>query len=91
MTERVAPSLAGIRWEPNSRGAVLIVTDDGLTALALNPYPGDAGDDCVVLVWSGTQEAPQMVGVQVIAPGWGRRGGAPWVWGWYSKCHHSLA
>lgn len=32
-----------------------------------------------------------MLGVQVIAPGWGRRGGALWVWGWYSKCHHSLA
>jgi hypothetical protein len=40
---------------------------------------------------SGRREAAQMMGVQVIAPGWGRRGGAMGVWGWYSKCHHSLA
>jgi hypothetical protein len=33
----------------------------------------------------------EMAGVRVIAPGWGRRGGALWVRGWYSKCHHSLA
>jgi hypothetical protein len=57
MTERVVPSLTGIRWEPNSPGAVLIVTDDGLAALALNPHPDDTGDDCVVLLWAGTQEA----------------------------------
>ena len=29
MTEEVMPSLAGIRWDPNSPAAVLIVTDDG--------------------------------------------------------------
>ena len=57
MTERVVPSLAGIRWEPNAPAAVLIVTDDELAALALRPHPDDTGDDCVVLVWSGTWEA----------------------------------
>jgi hypothetical protein len=57
MTERVVPSLAGIRWEPNAPAAVLIVTDDGLAALALRPHPDDTADDCVVLIWSGTREA----------------------------------
>jgi hypothetical protein len=57
MTEQVVPSLAGIRWDPNSPAAVLIVTDAGLAALALRPHPADTGDDCVVLVWSGTQDA----------------------------------
>ena len=28
-----------------------------LAALALRPYPDDTGDDCVVLIWSGTREA----------------------------------
>ena len=56
MTERVVPALAGIRWEPNSPTAVLIVTDAGLTALALSPHPADTDDNCVVVVWSGTQE-----------------------------------
>jgi len=37
MTERVVPSLAGIRWEPNAPAAVLIVTGDGMAALALRP------------------------------------------------------
>ena len=50
------PSLAGIRWDPNAPAAVLIVTDAGRAALALRPYPGDTGRDCVVLVWSGMQE-----------------------------------
>jgi hypothetical protein len=57
MTERVVPSLAGVRWEPNSPAAVLIVTDAGLAALALEPHPADTGHDCVVLVWFGTKEA----------------------------------
>lgn len=56
MTERVVPALAGIRWEPNSPAAVLIVTDAGLTALALAPHPADTDGSCVVLVWSGTHE-----------------------------------
>jgi len=51
------PPLAGIRWEPNAPAAVLIVTDDGLAALALRPHPDDTADDCVVLIWSGTREA----------------------------------
>jgi hypothetical protein len=57
MTEQVVQSLAGIRWDPNSPAAVLIVTDAGLAALALRPHPADTGDACVVLVWSGMQEA----------------------------------
>jgi hypothetical protein len=57
MTQRVVPALAGIRWEPNSPAAVLIVTDAGLTALALSPHPADSDENCVVLVWSGTHEA----------------------------------
>jgi hypothetical protein len=56
MTERVVSALAGIRWEPNSPAAVLIATDTGLTALALSPHPDDIDENCVVLVWSGTQE-----------------------------------
>jgi hypothetical protein len=48
MTEQVVQSLAGIRWDPNSPAAVLIVTDAGLAALALRPHPADTGDDCVV-------------------------------------------
>jgi hypothetical protein len=38
----VVPSLAGIRWDPNSPAAVLIVTDDGLASLALSPQACDA-------------------------------------------------
>jgi hypothetical protein len=57
VTERVVPSLAGVRWDPNTPAAVLIVTDAGLAALALRPHPDDVSDDCVVLVWSGTREA----------------------------------
>ena len=57
MTERVVPSLVGVRWEPNSPAAALIVTDAGVTALALNPHPDDTDHDCVVLVWTGTREA----------------------------------
>lgn len=50
------PSLAGIRWDPNAPAAVLIITTAGRAALALRPHPDDTGRDCVVLVWSGTQE-----------------------------------
>jgi hypothetical protein len=56
MTERGVPSLAGIRWDPNSPTAVLIVTDAGLAALALEAHPADTDYNCVVLVCSGTQE-----------------------------------
>jgi hypothetical protein len=56
MTERVVPSLAGIRWNPGSPAAVLIVTDAGLAVLALGSHPDDTDHNCVVLVWSGTQE-----------------------------------
>ena len=57
MTERVVPLPAGVCWEPSAPDAVLIITDAGLAALALRPHPDDTSDDCVVLVWSGTQEA----------------------------------
>jgi hypothetical protein len=57
LTERVVPSLAGIRREPDSPGAVLIVTDDRRAALALSPHPDDTGDNCVVLPWAGPQQA----------------------------------
>ena len=56
MTERVVPTLADIRWEPNSPAAVLIVMDAGRAALALNPHPADTDQDCVVFVWSGIWE-----------------------------------
>ena len=56
MTERVTPTLAGIRWEPNSSAAVLIATDAGLAALALSPHFDDTDENCVVLVWSRTYE-----------------------------------
>ncbi len=57
MTERVVPWIAGVRWEPNAPAAVLIATDAGLAALALRPHPADTDHNCVVVVWSGTQEA----------------------------------
>ena len=57
MGELVVPALAGVRWNPGVPGAVLIVTDTSLAALALNPHPDDASPDRVVLVWSGTCEA----------------------------------
>jgi len=54
--ERVVPALAGVRWDPGAPDAVLVVTDSGLAALALRPYPGDGDPDCVVFVWSGVRE-----------------------------------
>ncbi|MBV9450211.1 MAG: hypothetical protein JO345_30410 [Streptosporangiaceae bacterium] len=54
MAEQVVPALAGVRWNPGVSDAVLIVTENGLAALGLNPHPDDASRDRVVLVWSGT-------------------------------------
>jgi hypothetical protein len=69
MTERVEPALAGIRWEPNSPAAVLVVTDTGLAALALSPHPADTDDNCVVFVWSGVQETVTGASNDEVLPG----------------------
>jgi hypothetical protein len=46
-----------VRWEPNAPAAVLISTDDGTTALALNPHPDDPDPRCVIFSWSGVAAA----------------------------------
>jgi len=55
--ERVLPAMAGVRWNPGAPEAVLVVTDNGLAALAVRPHPDDGDPDCVVFLWSGTWEA----------------------------------
>jgi hypothetical protein len=57
MAERVVPWEAGFRWEPNAPEAVLVVSDVGRSALALNAHFDDADQDCVVFAWSGTLAA----------------------------------
>lgn len=57
MAERVVEWPLAARWEPNAPDAILMSTDGGLTALALEPHPDDADRRCVVLIWRGTNLA----------------------------------
>jgi hypothetical protein len=57
MTERVVEWAQAVRWEPNAPDAVLLSTDRGLSALALEAHSDDADPRCVVLIWSGTKLA----------------------------------
>jgi hypothetical protein len=57
MTEHVAPLHLGVMWNPNAPDAVLVSTDDGRAALAMNAHPSDEDQRVVVLVWSGCHAA----------------------------------
>lgn len=50
-SERVVPWDLDVVWEPNVPDAVLLSTENGSTALALNPRWDDESDGCVVLTW----------------------------------------
>jgi hypothetical protein len=57
MAEQVVPLDLGVMWEPNSPEAVLVATDDGRAALALNAHASDEDQRAVVLVWSSCTAA----------------------------------
>ena len=57
MTEQVVPLDLGVMWEPNSPDAVLVSTDGGRAALALNAHASDEDQRAVVLTWNGCAAA----------------------------------
>lgn len=53
MPEQVVPYDTGVQWDPNAPDAVLVQSDGGNAALALNAHPDDEDRRTVVLAWTG--------------------------------------
>lgn len=57
MPENVDSWDIGVAWNPGVPNAVLISTDRGSSALALDAHPDDPDPRCVVLTWTGVRTA----------------------------------
>lgn len=55
--EHVVPLDVMARWDPNDPRGVLLATETGRTALALQAHRDDPDQRSVVLVWEGTRSA----------------------------------